>query len=211
MRRFDPCHGESGAQRLLEVAERLFAARGFAGASVGEITRVANVSRPVLYYHFGSKEGLYLAVARSVAAAYEAALGRAAAGAENLVAKIRRVCWAHAVGGRELARLDAAGASAPSLEGDVASVSGPCPRLAQAVAAVRALVAEGVEAGELDGCDPTAAARALVGAAEASVAMLACAQAEPPSLEQVNEALDIVLRGLVRDEDQAGTDRPETR
>jgi TetR/AcrR family transcriptional regulator len=186
------------AQKLLEVAERLFAARGFAGTSVGEITRAARVSRPVLYYHFGNKEGLYRAVVRAAAEAHEAALARAAAGGDATVVKIRRACWAHAAVGSELARLDAAGGGAPWLGDGTSPTVGACPRLARAVGAVRALVADGVKTGELDSCDPTQAALALVGAAEVSVARLACVPEEPPDPERVDGVVSVVLRGLVR-------------
>jgi hypothetical protein len=89
-------HGGEGPERLLTVAGRLFAAKGFVGASVREILQAADVSRPVLYYHFGSKEGLYLAVARRAATDYEAALARAAAGPGTAAERIRRVCRVHA-------------------------------------------------------------------------------------------------------------------
>jgi len=46
----------------LDAAQHLFAEKGFAGASMREIAAVAGVSQPLIYYHFGSKEGLYSAV-----------------------------------------------------------------------------------------------------------------------------------------------------
>lgn len=46
----------------LEAAQHLFAEKGFAGTSMREIAAVAGVSQPLIYYHFGSKEGLYSAV-----------------------------------------------------------------------------------------------------------------------------------------------------
>ena len=50
-------------EQLLGVARALFAERGFDGASVEEIASHAGVSKPVVYEHFGSKEGLYAVVA----------------------------------------------------------------------------------------------------------------------------------------------------
>ena len=49
-------------QRLLETATKLFAEKGYAGTSVREIVDRAGVSKPVLYYHFKSKEGLFYAI-----------------------------------------------------------------------------------------------------------------------------------------------------
>ena len=48
--------------RLLETASHLFASKGYASTSVREIVARAGVSKPVLYYHFQSKEGLYYAI-----------------------------------------------------------------------------------------------------------------------------------------------------
>jgi AcrR family transcriptional regulator len=49
-------------ERLLETATELFAVKGYAGASVREIVEKAGVSKPVLYYYFKSKEGLFYAI-----------------------------------------------------------------------------------------------------------------------------------------------------
>ncbi len=47
-------------ERLLTAALELFTTKGYAAASVREIVEVAGVTKPVLYYYFGSKEGIYL-------------------------------------------------------------------------------------------------------------------------------------------------------
>lgn len=46
------------ARHVARVAARLFASRGYDATSVREIVAAAGVSKPTLYYHFGSKEGL---------------------------------------------------------------------------------------------------------------------------------------------------------
>lgn len=55
---------KSSKERILDVAEKLFADRGFHGTSVREITSLAGVNLSAVGYYFGSKEGLYLAVYR---------------------------------------------------------------------------------------------------------------------------------------------------
>ncbi|WP_076477366.1 TetR/AcrR family transcriptional regulator [Williamsia sterculiae] len=55
----------TGPQRrlqLIDVARGLFAERGFDATSVEEIAQRAAVSKPVVYEHFGGKEGLYAVV-----------------------------------------------------------------------------------------------------------------------------------------------------
>ena len=49
-------------EQLVEIARGLFAERGFDGTSVEEIAARAEVSKPVVYEHFGGKEGLYAVV-----------------------------------------------------------------------------------------------------------------------------------------------------
>jgi len=49
-------------EQLLVISRELFAERGFEGASVEEIAARAGVSKPVVYEHFGGKEGAYAVV-----------------------------------------------------------------------------------------------------------------------------------------------------
>jgi AcrR family transcriptional regulator len=49
-------------EQLIEIARSVFSERGFDGASVEEIAARAEVSKPVVYEHFGGKEGLYAVV-----------------------------------------------------------------------------------------------------------------------------------------------------
>lgn len=49
-------------ERLLAEAEKVFAARGYEGASVRQITRAAGANVAAVSYYFGGKEGLYQAV-----------------------------------------------------------------------------------------------------------------------------------------------------
>ena len=46
------------AAHMARVAARLFAERGYDATSVREIVEAAGVTKPTLYYHFGSKQGL---------------------------------------------------------------------------------------------------------------------------------------------------------
>lgn len=77
--------------RLLQAAVKLFVSRGYAATSVREIVEEAGVTKPVLYYHFGSKEGLYLhvmeAAFRQMAGIVEADMARG----ESPRARLRRL------------------------------------------------------------------------------------------------------------------------
>jgi AcrR family transcriptional regulator len=55
-------------RQLIELAEHLFAERGYSGASMEELARRAGVTKPVIYELFENKDGLFSAcVERSVA------------------------------------------------------------------------------------------------------------------------------------------------
>jgi TetR/AcrR family transcriptional regulator len=54
--------GDRTRAALLDAALEEFAAKGFAGARVRDIAARAGVSKDLVAYHFGGKDGLYLAV-----------------------------------------------------------------------------------------------------------------------------------------------------
>ena len=54
--------GKERREQLLAVSRKLFAEKGFEGTSVEEIAARAQVSKPVVYEHFGGKEGIYAVV-----------------------------------------------------------------------------------------------------------------------------------------------------
>ena len=55
----DPARTMAG---ILEVATAEFANKGLSGARIDEIAAATSTSKRMIYYYFGSKEGLYLAV-----------------------------------------------------------------------------------------------------------------------------------------------------
>ena len=56
------------ARRVLEAAREVFAADGFAAASVDDIARRAGVTRGAVYHHYDGKPGLFRAVAEQLQA-----------------------------------------------------------------------------------------------------------------------------------------------
>ncbi|MEZ5977808.1 MAG: TetR/AcrR family transcriptional regulator [Planctomycetota bacterium] len=56
--------GAETRERLLDVAERLFADLGYEAASLRAVTGEAGANLAAVHYHFGSKEGLFAAVFR---------------------------------------------------------------------------------------------------------------------------------------------------
>ena len=54
--------GSQRREQLIRIGRELFAEKGFDGASVEEISARAQVSKPVVYEHFGGKEGIYAVI-----------------------------------------------------------------------------------------------------------------------------------------------------
>lgn len=54
--------GTQRREQLIDIGRALFAERGYDGTSIEEISQRAAVSKPVVYEHFGGKEGLYAVV-----------------------------------------------------------------------------------------------------------------------------------------------------
>jgi AcrR family transcriptional regulator len=54
--------GAQRRQQLLDIGRELFGQRGYEATSIEEIAARADVSKPVVYEHFGGKEGLYAVV-----------------------------------------------------------------------------------------------------------------------------------------------------
>ena len=54
--------GRQRREQLIGIGRATFAERGFDGTTIEEIAARAGVSKPVVYEHFGGKEGLYAVV-----------------------------------------------------------------------------------------------------------------------------------------------------
>lgn len=54
--------GQERREQLLDVGREVFAERGFEAASIEEIAGRANITKPIVYEHFGGKEGLYAVI-----------------------------------------------------------------------------------------------------------------------------------------------------
>jgi AcrR family transcriptional regulator len=89
-------NNEAGVKEALLLAGiSLFAAKGYASTSVREIVSAAGVSKPVLYYYFQSKEGLFRAIldwaAEEQEAILEEVLQKPGTALERIVHLYRRI------------------------------------------------------------------------------------------------------------------------
>lgn len=77
--------------RLLAAALDLFTEKGFVGASTREIVERAGVTKPVLYYHFSSKENLYRVLIEENFARFNRDLARIAGEKTSAREKLLRI------------------------------------------------------------------------------------------------------------------------
>ncbi|HQN09431.1 MAG TPA: helix-turn-helix domain-containing protein [Thermoanaerobaculia bacterium] len=86
----------AGRERLVASAERLFPERGLRGVSVRELIADAGATRPLLYHHFGSKEGLCREAVRRSVRRLDAALAAAASSSGSATERLARDGKVHA-------------------------------------------------------------------------------------------------------------------
>ncbi|WP_255375648.1 TetR/AcrR family transcriptional regulator [Saccharomonospora sp. CUA-673] len=77
-------------RQMIQVAEAVFAERGYTAASMDEIAERVGVSKPMLYEYFNSKEGLLLACIREARAELRRVTEQAVAQAGNAEEALRQ-------------------------------------------------------------------------------------------------------------------------
>jgi AcrR family transcriptional regulator len=146
-------------QQILDAAVAVFTERGYQGAAMDAVAERVGVTKPVLYTHFGSKEGLLLAcIARARAELLEVttAAVRRASGPEDMLRRGIRAFFDY---------LDAQGAACallyaePTVAGD--ALEGVRAQQTEFIAALLAAQAPGTEPARLTGW-----AQVIVGACE---------------------------------------------
>ena len=139
-------------KHLLNVALRHFADRGYAGTSVQDIVDEAKVAKPMLYYYFDSKAGLYQALIDNAHDERFRILSEAAKDHQNLRAQLTAILIAlfnFIQGHREVVRLAFATAfAAPGELPEQLCYKEKCQRNFEFL---HDLMKEGVARGELDG------------------------------------------------------------
>jgi AcrR family transcriptional regulator len=159
-------------REMLAVATRVFAERGYHGASMDEIAERARISKPMLYAYFESKEGLFVGcVRRARVQLFEAINAGADAGAApddqlwlGILAFFGFVEEEH---GAWAVLLGDAGAGAGAFADERAKVRRDVSRLVGTLLR-QAAADEGAEPEALEATEPLA--RALIGAGESLAA-----------------------------------------
>lgn len=82
---------DSTKATILQTAERLFSQKGYDAAGVQEIVEAAGITKPTLYYYFGSKRGLLAELVRTNGSLLTGEIARASAYAGDFFASLSSV------------------------------------------------------------------------------------------------------------------------
>ena len=93
------------ALRILDAAVELFARKGYAATSVREIVQEAQVTNPMLYYYFDSKEGLFTFLTELLHREFRREIGEVVAAGRSLEETLVSVTDVHLRGLRESPRV----------------------------------------------------------------------------------------------------------
>lgn len=84
-----------GAQRILRIAEPLFARKGFNGVSINDIAAAVGGSKANIFHHFPNKKALYLEAIRSACAKFRTELDSLEDGAETRRGRLSAMAGRH--------------------------------------------------------------------------------------------------------------------
>ncbi|MFH1240782.1 MAG: TetR/AcrR family transcriptional regulator [Pseudomonadota bacterium] len=197
----DPVLAKEGTARarLLEAGINLFAEKGYAGTSVREIVSRAGVTKPVLYYYFKSKEGMFRFILDWAAERQEAMLKEVletpGTVLDRLIYLYRRI-YQGVLEKQNLFKMIHNLIFGPPRGAPEYDYQAYQVRL---VKAIKAIYAEGLAAGEVKAADPEEVAVLVLGLIDFCF-HLAQAQPESSDPELPDRLLRLAFRGLGRGE-----------
>jgi AcrR family transcriptional regulator len=185
-------------ERLHAAAAEVFARKGYASATVNDIVRKAGVTKPVLYYHYGSKEGMYKAFLESALCDLEERVGAVETLRGSAALRLRRLCGEiYAIFRRHTDAVRVMHAiyygppqGAPYFDFDRA--------LFRVEDSVSKIVRQGLDAGEFEG-DAAAMTRAVLGVCNECIDIELAHPEKAVGEAGLLESLDVVLRGMKRE------------
>lgn len=184
---------EETRAKLIAAARKAFAEKGYAGASMDELTAEAGLTRGALYHNFGDKRGLLMAVVSEIdaemAAQARAAASRVKGAWDRLLAEgAAYIEMALRPEVQRIVLLDG-----PSVLGDPSQWPSQDSCLRATVAALEALQAQGI----VRPVDAEAAARLVNGAALNAALWVAASDDPAQVLPKALEAFACLAEGLL--------------
>jgi TetR/AcrR family transcriptional regulator len=197
-------------ERLLSGATGLFAAKGYAATTVREIVERAGVTKPVLYYYFRSKEGIYLDLMREPFGKFAALVEEAVLDAGSAKDRLFRLCL-HAydifVENIDAARVMYSIYYGPPQGAPFVDFDAYHHRFQEAVLQV---LREGIRDGEFRRVDLHDAMWAVIGALNVAMEVELCHPKQSLGRDGVLRVLELVLEGIVMNRKTTGNIRRKT-
>jgi len=190
---------ERTRNRLLRAAVQVFDRKGYAAASVREIVEAAGVTKPALYYHFGSKEGMLLAILQEGAREFEAAVDRAVnrpGSARDRVLALAEDLYGLFAKNVPVVRVSHSVFHGPANTAPMFDFTRFDRSL---VGGLKQIVEAGQAAGELRPALPEDVAMAVFGVIGASVARQLHPELEPVGVETLRRVIDLVFEGVLKE------------
>lgn len=197
--------------RLLKSAIDLFNRKGYAAATVREIVAAAGVSKPVLYYYFRSKEGIYLDLMREGFSMFGSILGATMDEEGSSAEKIKRLS-VRTLGlfmeNIEVGRLMYAIYYGPPQGAPFFDFDAYHTMFQEAV---RKLVEEGVRGGEFRKGNSEDMMWAIIGAVNVAMEIQLCHPDLEMDREKLGRVLEIIFAGIASGERPAHRGSPGIR
>ena len=186
-------------ERLLAGATGLFASKGYAATTVREIVERAGVTKPVLYYYFRSKEGIYLELMQEPFGKFAALVEETLLTAGSARERLFRLClraYDIVVEHIDAARVMYAIYYGPPQGAPFIDFDAYHRRFQEAVLQV---LREGVRDAEFRRVNLHDAMWAVVGAVNVAMEVELCHPPQSLGRDGVRRVLGIVLEGIVMD------------
>jgi AcrR family transcriptional regulator len=186
----------AGRQCILEQARRLFLAHGYHGVSIRDIVQACGLSNAALYYHFGSKQSLFVAVIEAYVATVAQRVQKAGEGGGSCRERLTRMAEAHVqfiLESRGEARIlirDLTQQEGEEIRHLLSEVMGQGPSL------IASVLQEGIDSGEIRPLDARRISVLLLGMINSLSARRILASAEAPLTEEVELAINTLFEGI---------------
>ncbi len=184
-------------QRLLGEATKLFARKGYAATTTREIVAAAGVTKPVLYYYFGNKEGIYLELMQRASRQLETVADASLLASGNSKERLSRFCdrvLGLIVEKIEVVRLIYAIYYGPSQGAPFFDLEAVYQKLFDTI---HRMVAEGIRKKELRKGDPEDMTWAILGAIHVTMENELSHPERRLGQKGLRRILEIIFRGII--------------
>jgi TetR/AcrR family transcriptional regulator len=186
-------------EQLMRSALTLFTQRGYSATTVRELVKEAGVTKPVLYYYFGSKEGLFLELMRTHFGRLEAIVDRSRQAKRSVRERLIAMLddgFVYVRENRDFIRLMHAVYYGPPGEAPYFDFEAYHQRYHDLIAR---LLEEGIERGEFKPGNAGDMAWIVLGTVEIAIEDQICSQSSRIDRKTLQRLLNLVFDGLAAD------------